>query len=305
MMDKEQSARSQQPSCCDEIDIFRLCTDLWERRAIIMACILLATMCGFGYAFLAPETFKAEVRLYPSKGVGLPKATLLLVAPTDYKESSADALKLVEKHLISPSTFLGLMGDSNVTDILDKGFPKLTDKEKAQVLLRKATVQSPDNKKGDEFIIARLEWGDSIDVVKLTNAWVAFAVEGAKDELTKSSTLVLSREEKRIDQIIALKKERAQIQINKEISRLIEAKSVANQIDELNVVESNNLLSVISEYPNVRSLRALYSVGNKALDAEIGALESRRERADYYISGLLGLVLASIKIGFDNRTFVK
>jgi len=289
MMDKEQSPQSQQPNCSDEIDIFRLCIDLWEKRAMIMVCILFVTMCGFGYIYLTPETFKSEVRLYPTKDTGLPKSVSLLMEPTAYENLPAGAFKLVQKHLTSPSTFLRLMDDSDITDILDNALPKLTDKEKVQVLLRKVKVQPPNHNRGKEFIMARLEWGNSIDVAKLANTWVASAVEGAEDELTKASTRILNRKIKEIDQVIELKKERARIQINNEISRLREAKSVVKQIGELDVAGSDSLLSVVPEYANIRSLRALYSVGNKAIDAEIGALESRRERADYYISGLFEL----------------
>ncbi|MDX2465099.1 MAG: Wzz/FepE/Etk N-terminal domain-containing protein [Porticoccus sp.] len=357
MMDKEQSPQSRQPDYSDEIDIFRLCADLWERRIVIMACMLLASMCGFSYANLAPETFKAEVRLYPENDVGLSKTVLLLTATT-HDELSADTFKLVQKHLTSPSTFLGLMGDSNITAILDKAFPKLTDVKKARALSRKVKVMPPSLKKKTEFITAKLEWSDSMDVVKLANAWVAFAVAETKSELIKTSLSSLNREIKEIDQLIEVRQGRARIQINNEILRLKEAKAIVNEIDVLNIASSDSLLSFIPEYTNVRNLRALYMIGGKALDAEIRALESRRDKGDYYVSGLLeleekkaelmsvplsadlinpvsgdklsaelggraglnhklivglslffglmlGLIIASIKIGFDHRVFAK
>jgi LPS O-antigen subunit length determinant protein (WzzB/FepE family) len=289
MMDKEQGCQDQQPEYSNEIDILRFCMDLWERRFLIMICILLVTSSGLSYAFLSAETFKAEVRLYPSRDIGLPKTSFLSNTSKYEEDISEYFFRLVQQYLTSQTTFIKVVNNSDIATILDKGFPNLTNAEKAQELSKRTKVILPSLKKETEFITAELEWSDPVDVTKLTNAWVSSAVAEAKSELIKSSLSRLNREIKWIDQLIALKQEHAKNQINKEIFRLKEAKAVFNQIDVLKTAGNDDLLSVTPEYANIKSLRALYLVGGDALDAEIRALESRKDRADYYVPGLLGL----------------
>jgi LPS O-antigen subunit length determinant protein (WzzB/FepE family) len=278
--------------------------------------------------------------------------------PATSDDLSADAFKLVKRHLVSPSTFLGLVRDSNFTAIFNKAFHGLADSEKARMLSQRAKVIPPARKSESEFITAKLEWQDSKQAVKLTNAWVAFAVEAAKNELIKVSLLAVKREIEEIDLAIQVKKESARIQIDNELLRLKEVKSIADKIDTRSIAGNDILPAVIPEYANVRNMRALYLIGSEALEAEIRVLESRRNRADFDIPDLLkleeqkaklksillnvgnvnpvseytlpaesgqrvspsfklifvlsvlfgltlGLILATIKIGFDNRALTK
>ena len=73
MMDKEQGVQNRQSSYPNEIDVFGFCADLWGQRVVILACMLVAAICGLGYAYFSPDKFKTEVRLYPAIDVGLSK----------------------------------------------------------------------------------------------------------------------------------------------------------------------------------------------------------------------------------------
>lgn len=356
-MDKEQGVQNQQPDYSNDIDVFQLCADLWGQRMVILACMLLVAICGLSYAYFSPEKFKTEVRLYPAIDVGVSKAVLSSMQATN-DDLSEDAFKLVQRHLTSPSTFLGLVRDSNFTAIFNKAFHELTDMEKARMLSQRAKVISTTRKSESEFITAKFEWQDSKQVVKLTTAWVAFAVEAAKNELIKVSLPAVKREIDEIDLAIQVKRESARVQIDNELLRLREVKSIADKIDTRNIADNDILPYVIPEYTNVRNMRALYLIGAEALEAEIKVLESRRNRADFDIPDLLkleeqkaklkrillsagnvnpvseyvlpaesgqrvspsfklivvlsllfgltlGLILATIKIGFDNRTLTK
>jgi LPS O-antigen subunit length determinant protein (WzzB/FepE family) len=351
MLDKEQSPRYQQREYSREIDILQLCADLWARRILIIACMLLATLCGLTYAYSAPERFKAEVRLYPANDVGLSK-TVLLSPIVVHDDLLDNAFQLVQKNLILQSTFLELMSDPDVASILKLVFPELAHVERARAFSKKVSVVPPNSRQQREFITAKLEWNDSNDVVELANAWVRLAVEVSKNDLIAS----LNVEIKKIDQLIEVKKERAVVQLTNDIAQLKEAKKVADELEALDA--SNDILPSVSKHANISNLRALYLVGSNALDLEISALESRRNGADFYINDLselkekkamlmgasldknlmssvmredlhvgggdrvgpnrklivglsllfglmLGLVSASIKIGFDNKILAK
>jgi len=305
-MEQKPSAASAQSANPAEIDFFQLCITLWEQRLLIFVITGLITLCGVVFTYLSPDRFKAEDKLYWSYDVGLPELPEDL---TSFKGSSIGiedyAFGLVQRHLSSEKTAFAALEDPKIEAIVNSSYPLSSSIAKRKILLNSVKVMPPNNKKNRPYVLVSLLWDDAVDCAQLIDGWIQAAMQLAKSELVEIHNSLIVRELSKLDQLIEVEKSLAQTKIDYEISRLKEAKTIARDLElkSGDISVGDVLLANLPGAENIRELRALYQVGSDKLDIEIRALESRKEKADFYIdniSELLGrrnrlLAIAEIK----------
>ena len=272
------------PTYPDEIDLFQLCADLWRKRALILLCTLAVLACGVGYAYWAPEVYKAEARLLPPPVHSLsPLAVATGVSPDEAYALTQQYLGAVglKKELLDSPVFAGY---------IDKAFPEATELEKLDELSKLMSVSLP-NVKQNKSLVVSIQWQDPGQAAELVNAWVGIAMQHAKDDLSRNAGVLLQRKISALERQINVKKQLALRQLDSELSKLQDAKVIADEIGLIKPSElsTGRVMAGIQDSINVMSLRSLYLLGSEALSAEIDALERRRGSAGDYVAGLVSL----------------
>ena len=285
-MDKAQGVHS---SDTDEIDLFQLCGNLWEKRVLIVLCTVFVTVCGVAYAYSVPYKFKAEVRLYPSYELGLPKvnAQALEVSVNSLKNgdfkvsfnSEEDkANNLVGQYLAMESTTAELLQRNNYTGNIVLASPKLLSSAQVRAFNKQVLLKFSEKEEKLDYWNVSLLWDSPDQAVQLLDALVDISIARARKELIQVSRAHHQREIQNIDHLIEEKKIVAVQQIENEIARLREAKVIADKINlsESLAQKNDNLAFEAQGYQNITELRELYSVGSKVLANEIRLLEQRK-----------------------------
>lgn len=273
------------PTYPDEIDLFQLCAHLWRKRALILLCTLAVLACGVGYAYWAPEVYKAEARLLPPPAHSLsPLAVATDVSPDE-------AYALTQQYLGSIDLKKELLNSPVFAGYIDKAFPEATEFKMLNKLSKLMSVSRPDVKQNKNHIMVSVQWQDPGQAAELVNAWVDLAMQHAKDDLIKNAGVLLQRKTSALERQVEVKKELALGQLDSELSWLREAKMIADEIGLTKPLElsAERVMVGVQDSINVMSLRSLYLLGSESLSAEIDALDRRRESAGNYVAGLTGL----------------
>ena len=284
----------------DEIDLVQLCAGLWAKRVLIALIILGFFTCGVGYAFLAPEIYRAEVRLLPPSQSSLSELTVGSVPlekifgsaglgaggePGKYTTSpEKSAFDLTANYLKSSEVKRKLL-KSPVFERYSGG--GLSRKESGF----KMSVSLPNKKNNRKDVVVSIEWNQSDEAAELVNTWVDLAMQGARDELVENARVTLQEKIKAVDHQIEAKKQQSLLQIGIELQQLREAKMVADSLSLIEPVDlsAQYFVSDASHAVNVMELRSLYLLGSKSLSAEIDALKLRREEKQSYSPSLVAL----------------
>ncbi|MEH6466137.1 MAG: Wzz/FepE/Etk N-terminal domain-containing protein [Porticoccus sp.] len=290
------------PSYPDEIDLFQLCADLWRKRVLIMLCAVAFLACGVGYAYWAPEVYKAEVRLLPPPAYSLSQlAVTIEVSPNAVdafsrmevvaKVSPAEAFALTMRSLGAVGLKKELLNSPVFSGYIDKAFPEESEPMKLDKLSKLMSVSFPNVKQKKNHMMASIQWQDPDQAAELVNAWVDLAMQHAKDDLIKNAGVSLQREIRAVERQIAAKKKLALKQLDTELRRLREAKEIADQLGLLDPIDlaTEGLVIKGPNASNVMGLRSLYFLGSKALFAELDVLDRRRAHVEEYVAGLIGL----------------
>lgn len=284
-METEHHSRNNAPAYSDEIDLFQLCADLWRKRVLIMLCTVAVLACGVGYAYLAPEVYKAEASLLPPPASSLAELTAAnqyrvtpSLSPLEavFEVSPKDAFDLTNRYLGSAEVKRKLINSPVFVKSVDGASPKAAE--------LKMSVSLPNVKKQRNHTVVSIELHYAGQAAELVNEWIEIAMQGARDELVENTRVALQEKIKTIDQQIEVKKKHGLSQLDAELLQLREAKIIADKSGFLEPVDiaTENLVTGNRSHTNVMRLRSLYLVGSRVLSAEIEALESRREKGEGY-----------------------
>jgi len=285
-MDEDKSAVSRQRNPeggSEEIDLLELCAGIWRRRLLIVLCAFIGLAFGVAYAFLAPQVYRAEVRLYPPSTASL--AELASVAAV----SPERAFALTNQYLRSTTVKRRLLNHPEVGELIDARYPDASENTRLEHLREAMKAVLPDARKGVEFTNVVFEWSDGDHAAQLANTWVALALSLSQAELLEDVLVEQSRQIDSIDNRIVAKKSLALYQIENELLQLQDAFIIAKKNNFIEPVSltTENLVAHNGKLSNVMVLRSLYLLGSRALSAEIEVLERRKRDPEAYIAELV------------------
>lgn len=298
-MEAGQHSQNSHPVYSDEIDLLQLCADLWQKRTLITLITFIVLAFGVSYAYMAPELYKAEARLLSPAVSSLSELTVVSELTEVANVSPEKAFRLTNQYLASMEVKRALLNSPVIAGYIEQEFPGEAEFEKLESLSEAMLVLLPDEKKKRYSTEVSVEWHDSGQAAELVNAWVDLAMKGARDELLKNTRVALKYEIRLVDEKIETKKRLALSKLNTELLKLREAKIIAAQNGLVEPVDITTESFVTNKpiFANVMELRALYLLGSKALSAEIGVLEHRRESVEDYMSDLAQMKEHRMKLG--------
>jgi LPS O-antigen subunit length determinant protein (WzzB/FepE family) len=110
----------------DEIDLYQLCSDLWQKRALLMFIVLGVLACGVSYSYWSPEVYKAEVRLLPPPVSSLSKLTAVSELTWVANVYPSMAFRLTNQYLTSTEVKKALLNSPAIAGYIGHAFPKST-----------------------------------------------------------------------------------------------------------------------------------------------------------------------------------
>ena len=275
----------------DEIDLFELIETLWKEKVLIILFTVVTALGGAGYAFMATPTYEAEVRLLPPSSKDVAELNKLSGAPY-VANANANA-----NASFSPSTVFERFVQNLESSSLRKEF------------LMKPEVSSfynPDGQsisrvwKGfsESLVVSKPGKNSNATTLKVTlsdpelaadfaNAFVESAFINTQADLISDFQEELSQSKNRISATIDSRKQTYVSQIETELAKLREAKSVASKIG-IERQDSTDRLAGANENLMVDEMRRLYRLGTVAITAEIEAMQARM-KDDSLIPGLVGM----------------
>lgn len=290
-MEPGQNSHSSHLAYDDEIDLFQLCTDLWQKRGLITFVALAVLACGVSYSYLAPEVYKAEALLLPPPASSLSELTAVSELTEVANVSPSRAFNLTNQYLASMEVKRALLNSPAISGYIGHAFPESTELEKLEELSKIMGVFLPDIKTKRNSTEVSIEWHDPVQAAELVNTWVELGANGARSELIKDVQVSLKDKIEKIGEKIESKKRLVLSQLDIELLKLKEAKKIADRNGLVDPVDlaTESLVTNRPFFTNVMELRALYLLGSKALSSEIETLERRRENFEGYIPDLATL----------------
>ncbi len=290
-MEPGQNSHNSHPSYGDEIDLYQLCADLWQKRTLIMLITLTILACGAGYAYFSPEVYKAEARLLPAPVSSLSELTAVSELTEVANISPSKAFELTNQYLESTEVKKALLNSPAIAGYINHAFPESTELDKLVSLSKIMVVLFPDIKKKRNSTEVSIEWHDPVQAAELVNTWVELGMNGARSELITNIRVSLEDKVEKVSEKIEMKKRLALSQLDIELLKLKEAKRIADQNGLVNPVgrTTESLVTNKPFFTNVMELRSLYLLGSKALSSEIEILGRRRGSIEGYIPDLAGL----------------
>jgi chain length determinant protein (polysaccharide antigen chain regulator) len=294
-MESGQNSHNSYLAYDDEIDLYQLCsdlcTDLWQKRALLMFIVLGVVACGVSYAYWAPEVYKAEARLLPPPVSSLSQLTAVSGLTKVANISPSKAFRLTNQYLKSTEVKKALLNSPAIAGYIGHAFPESTELEKMELLSEIMVVLLPDIKKKRNTTEVSIEWHDPAQAAELVNTWVELGMNGARSEFITNIQVSLNDKIDKASEKIETKKRLALSQLEMEWLKLVEAKKIADQVGLVDPADfaTENLVTNKPFFANVMELRSLYLLGSTALSSEIETLGSRMERVEEYIPSLAAL----------------
>jgi len=240
-MDKAQGLHS---SDTDEIDLFQLCSNLWKKRVLIVLCTVSVTLCGVMYASAVPHKFKAEVRIYPSYEIGLPKSNVSVpevfvnslengAFKISFNSEEDKALNLVGQYLDMDSTTAELLQSDNYTDNVVAASSKSPSLAQIRAFNKQVLLRFSQKEEKLDYWDVSLLWDSPDQAVSLLDALVDISITRARKELIEVSRKHHQREINNLGRLIEEKKKVAAHQVEYELDRLRANKALAAEIQLL------------------------------------------------------------------------
>ena len=290
-MEPVQNTHNSQLAYDDEIDLFQICADLWQKRVLITLVALAVLACGVSYAYWAPEVYKAEARLLPAPVSSLSELTAVDDLIWNDRVSPGGAFDLTNQYLASMEVKKALLNSPTIAEYIDDAFPESTERDKLASLSKRMVVLLPNIKKKRSSTEVSIEWHDPVQAAELVNTWVELAMNGARSELITNARGSLDDEIEKVSEKIKVKEALVLSQLSIELLKLADAKKIAVKNGLVDPVDlaTESLVTDRSFLTNVMELRSLYLLGSKALSSEIEILEKRKEGFDKYDPALTEL----------------
>lgn len=266
----------------DEIDLFELVESLWQQKWLIVICTLVALGLGAAYAFLTPPTYEAKVHLLPPTS----KDTVELRQPNSVKQYSPEEVY---------NAFISTLQSNQAKreflaqpDVLEY-FAQFSDSAQAQwrtfnenALSVAVPTKPPINNVSVAF---KLQQSDI--AAEFANRYVELATELTRNQLANDLRAEIESKVEALELQIANRKSLYISQLDTELRKLNEALGIAKQIGQESPLQTDIIIDDKSVMM-VDEVRKLYRLGSRALEAEISAINQRRE-SEAFIPGLMQL----------------
>jgi len=285
----------------DEIDLFGLAATLWRGKWLVMCVTLFCVALAVVYLWSIPQKYKIDFPVY-----------------------AADSNQLLPLHISNHSKHL----ENGVSPLSAKAlFRASMDKFDSTSVLKAFWLgeSNPQEVGASPLVGERLtgltRFVKSLKVVKKVEnneAMASISLEGEDPELmaaqlealllhvsdTSLSSAVkiyltaVDASLQRIDGAMALVRQEAQVTIDDQISNVVEARKIAAALGIVNS-EFDKLANIeVKLFEN-----RLYLLGTKALDAELQALDARKDN-DSFASGLRELQAAKAGLDSDRQRII-
>lgn len=265
----------------DEIDLFELIEGLWQQKWLIVICTLVALGLGAAYAFLTPPTYEAKTHLLPPTS----KDTVELRQPNSIKQFSPEEVY---------NAFISTLQSNQAKreflaqpDVLEY-FAQFSDSTQVQwrTLNNALSVAVPSKPPINNVSVAfKLQQSDI--AAEFANRYVELATELTRNQLANDLRAEIESKVEALELQIANRKSLYISQLDTELRKLNEALGIAKQIGQESPLQSDIIIDDKSVMM-VDEVRKLYRLGSRALEAEISAINQRRE-SEAFIPDLMQL----------------
>lgn len=275
-----------------DMDLFELCSNLWEEKWLIVAATVLGLLLALVYLFVATPVYKTEATVIPPRqsdiaGFNLGRLSISVAQRSPQGDSSSvtplpeytvdhvysvfkrnlfsTALRnrFFEQHYL-PFLNVDIEQQPAARDQLLKGF--------SETLF----IRQPNQRERPDYYEVTVELGDPDTAAHWANEYVKFAAELATNEMIENVISEIGTRsrvaETRINSLRAFARQQRQDRI----ARLKEALSIASALGIESPQVTVGRASADSELAAFVEGDLMYMRGTKALQAELNMLENRQ-----------------------------
>ncbi len=302
----------------DEIDLFELFENIWNQKWLVLIVTNIALITGAAFAFLTTPTYEAKVHLLPPTSEGTVElrqqaqlAPVSQLATTSEPGNRDEAVKLKQFSTedVYKTFVTTLQSNQAKRDFLSQPdvreyFEQFSDSPQSvwKMFNEQALAVSVPTKGSLVNVSVSFKMEDPELAAEFANRYVALAAQLTRTQLANDLRAeiksVISAQELQIKN----RKSLYISQLDIELSKLSEALHIAEQIGLDTPLKTDTIIDDTSRMM-VDEVRKLYRLGSRALEAEIQAINQRRE-SETFIPGLMQLqqqlgLLSSMSVNED------
>lgn len=295
----------------DQIDLFELIMLLWDKKWLIISTTALFVCVAAIYLRIVQPVYESSAALLPPATSSIAAFNLGRVGrlsdigASRLKEvSSVDVYSIFIRHLNSGVTkrafFEGVYADREAIELAELD-QKQYESEYSRFLQR-LSVQAPNRREEPDFYRVTFSYTDPVLAANWVNSYLALAAQKAIHEISVNISAELSARKETLTLQKATLIERAKVLQEDLEAQLGEALMIAKAVgitEPLMLIGKDHDVAIYEK-------NMLYLRGSQALEAELSALQQRKEIAPF-VNGLREIeaelsYLNSIKLVTDNVT---
>ncbi len=284
----------------DEIDLFELFENIWHQKWLVVFVTSIALILGGAFAFLSTPIYEAKVELLPPNSkdtVELRRQEVIdsTAGVNNHSEVSKTVkLKQFSTEDVYNAFVTTLQSNQAKREFLAQPdireyFAQFSDSPQSQwqTLNEQALSVSIPPKGPLVKVSASFQLEDPVLTSDFANRYVALVSQLTRAQMANDLRAEIRSNIEALELQIENRKSLYISQLDTELSKLHEALRIATQIGLESPLKTDSMISDDSAMM-VDEIRKLYRLGSRALEAEINAIDQRRENT-VFIPGLMQL----------------
>lgn len=279
----------------DEMHLSLLISNIWKQKLLIILITIIVTALGASYSFLSAPTYESKTYLLPPTNKNINELKKLasythlisdtnttISVNTDYSTQYVYSkfIQVLKSNQAKHSFF-------QQPKIKQHYGNQLQSESKAwERFLTDLTVKPP--KKGKSETIVTFRAKSAQDSAQILNSYIKHAISITKNQLLMDYIEEIDTQKEQINNQISSLSNLYTSEIKKELAKLHEALGIAKSI-ELSLPLDITSINIEKNGMMIDEVRRLYKLGSNALQAEINALQNRKE-SELFIPGLSNLL---------------